>query len=209
MDDAGSPAPEVDPEGCSPCTATAAGRWPPSAATGVGCAAGTEGAPAGEEAGSCAVVGPDAMVGTWSEDRGAEGMPAPGSGVEAVPEEVSAGSGRPAPPWQLPVPAGRPGQVRESGQDRGVGLDAGLGELRVSGGGPDGQRVRNWWVRCRWSRSRWARKRRTRIQWIPNRWMRSAQGRSTPTPPKPRLPTLTRRNPRSPRSWRCRWWCEG
>jgi hypothetical protein len=119
------------------------------------------------------------------------------------------GSGRPAPPWQLPVPAGRPGQVRESGQDRGVGLDAGLGELRVSGGGPDGQRVRNWWVRCRWSRSRWARKRRTRIQWIPNRWMRSAQGRSTPTPPKPRLPTLTRRNPRSPRSWRCRWWCEG
>ena len=91
MDDAGSPAPEVDPEGCSPCTATAAGGWSPSAATGVGCPAGTEGAPA-EEAGSCAVVGPDAVVGTWSEASGAKGMPAPGSGVEAVPEEVSVGS---------------------------------------------------------------------------------------------------------------------
>ena len=36
-------------------------------------------------------MGPDAVVGTWSEACAAEGMPAPGSGVEAVPKEVSVG----------------------------------------------------------------------------------------------------------------------
>ena len=121
----------------------------------------------------------------------------------------TSGSGRPAPSRRLPVPAGRPGRVRGCGPECGAGLDRGLGGFRVSERGQAGQRVRNRWVRRRWSRSRWAWHRRTRIQWTPNRWMRSAQGRSPPTLPKPRPPTPTRRNLRNPRSRGRWWWCEG
>ena len=140
-----SPAPEVNPEGCSSCTAMVVGAWSPCAAAGVGCAAGTAGAPACEGAGSWAVVEPDglvragAVVGTWSETCGVEGVPAPGSGAEPAPEEVPVGSGvwvRSAGAVEAAACAGWAAWSEFGGLELiAGGLDRGLEGLRVNWGG--------------------------------------------------------------------------
>ena len=151
MDGAGSPAPEVDPEGCSPCTATrrAAGRHPrqPGLVARPAPRVRPPGRrPAPARWGPTRWLGPgprparrgDACSGVGSRSSARGGLGRVGSlGQVGRRREAAACAG-----WA-------PGQVRRSGPGCEAGVDRGLGGLRVSRGGQAGQRIRNRWVRRR------------------------------------------------------------